>query len=163
MNNSCLTRLLNQAIEKLNAREKKVSTDTDWSNFNPHRVLTLIGNSGKVYINTYALKPVWATWQKDVPEGPDLFYIGNEPLFRLSGSIYWYCIGNVGFDIRQVRRLGGFPKDDYKADHDHQNPINALILIAKQWDTILQKVETHHDFLGQRGLFTKAVCRDLPF
>ena len=83
-----------------------------------------------------------------MPEGFDLFYVGDMPLFRLCGMIYWYAIGDFQFDIRDMRQLAKLPKEDYAADHNHKNPNEGLMLVAQQLDKALRGMESHYDFFG---------------
>lgn len=87
-------------------------------------------------------------------------------MFRLGGMIYWYAIGDIHFDIRDMRRMANFHKDDYAADHDHQNPLKGLALVAQQWDIILQKHESYAEFFNQFGVANyrvKTNNEDIPF
>ena len=64
--------------------------------------------------------------------------------------IYWYTIGDVQFDVREMRQLARAHKyaafkDHYAADDDHLNPLRGLNLVANQLEKILQRVESHWD------------------
>lgn len=160
---ACINSLLNKAIR--NIKDVKFSKNIVWPEFNPTKELIPIGPSGKVFLNMNPFQ-LRGKWEKDQPEGADFFYIHNQPLFRLAGMIYWYTIGEYQFDIRSMRRRAKFPKDDYAADHDFQNPLKGLALVAKQWDIILQKYESHYDFLSQFEVVetvVKSNSRTLPF
>ena len=159
----------------------KTPRKVDWKTFNPNKELHPIGKSGKVCLN---LKPIRINrkWEKEKPEGCDVVYVCGYPLFRMSGMIYWYSIGDVEFDIREMRRLANAYKlarfeEDYAADHDHKNPLEGLTLVANQLDKILQRVESHFDFFGSpppllvkfegtAGCRLRCICTpsdDLPF
>lgn len=151
MTTACLQNVISansQNIKNAPKTPKKV----DWRTFNPNKDLHPIGASGKVCLNRNPTR-VNRKWEKNTPEGCDVVYVCGEPLFRLCGMIYWYSIGDVQFDIREMRRLANAHKfaafkDDYAADHDHKNPLEGLNLVAHQLEKILRRVESHWDFFG---------------
>lgn len=146
-------------------KSSKLPVKTSCLEFNLGKELIPIGPSGKVFLNKKPIQ-ILHKFEKGMPEGADFFYVGNKPLWRLAGMIYWYSIGAFEFDIRYMRHLGGFKKDDYAADHDHRNPINALILVAQQLDQSLMKLESHSYFFGNNNFSLSKpaeVGEGLPF
>lgn len=137
----------------------KTPKNVDWSKFNMQKDLIPTGKSGKVFINKKPIR-INRSWEKDTPEGYDVIYICGHPLFKKSGMIYWYCIGDVDFDVREMRRnaqkYAKF-KEDYKADHNHSNPFESLLLVAYQIDEILQRVESHWDFFSEEPPMFKLI------
>ena len=146
MTTACINEMLHKNIEAIKTN-KKTPKNIDWRDFNPDKDLVALSRSGKVFYNRKP-KRVNRKWEKETPEGYDLFYVHNQPLFKLCGMIYWYAIGDFQFDIRDMRHLAKLPKEDYAADHDHANPINGYLLVAQQLDKALKNVCSHYDFFG---------------
>jgi hypothetical protein len=146
MTTTCINNILSECIKNFK-NDPKTPKKIDWRVFNPQKDLVPLSKSGKVFLNRNP-KRVNRKWEKEMPEGFDLFYVGNLPLFRLSGMIYWYAIGDFQFDIRDMRLLAKLPKQDYLADHNHESPNEGLILVAQQLDKALKGVESHYDFFG---------------
>jgi len=116
-----------------------------FSFINTQKELIPLNKSNQVFWNRKA-KEIGLDFQKGQPEFFDFFYINDHPLCRLGGMIFWYGIGDKQFDIREMRRLGGFPKQCYKADESSSGPFKALNLVANQLAQISMK-HNLEDFL----------------
>lgn len=148
---TCINNIISSNRDRI-AQSPKTPKNVNWRNFNLEKELIPIGKSGKVCLNQKPIK-INRKWEKNKPEGCDVVYICGEPLFRLCGMIYWYSIGDIEFDIREMRRLANAHKfakfkEDYDADHDLAHPMEGLNLVAHQWEKVLQRVESHWDLLG---------------
>jgi len=148
MTTACIQNVISANWENIQ-NSPKTPKKVDLKRFNPNKVLQPIGKSGKVCLNQKPIR-VNRKWEKEKPEGFDVIYVCEYPLFRLCGMIYWYSIGDLQFDIREMRRIAKNKKfasfkEDYAADHDHKNPLEGLNLVAHQLDKILQRVESHFD------------------
>lgn len=107
---------------------------------NQQKELVPIFKSNQVFWNRKAIK-ISSKFEKGKPEFLDFYYIKDQPLSRLGGMIYWYGIGGKQFDIREMRRLGGFKKQYYSADLSSICPLKSLNLVAKQ----LAIISMNHD------------------
>lgn len=104
---------------------------------NPNKNLVPYGKSKQLFLNLNPIK-VPMKFVKDRPQGKDTFYINERPLFQLGGMIYWLCLGDKQFDIREFRKKAGM-KTEYKSDMDFDHPCNRFKNMIDQIDKVGQK------------------------